>query len=481
VKLALHPRGSQALAGQLFEAGVEFPCGGESGCGGCKLRVLEGDVPVTAAMRDALSERELRDGWRLACRASATGPVVVEVEQWSLPVLTDEARVPIEPREGRGAVIDLGTTTLVVQIVDLKTGEVERVETGINPQARYGADCVSRLQHELGHPGELGRLIRETLGGMLGGEPLREILLAGNTVMHHLFCGLDVEPLTRAPYLSPTLDGCCFADVALGWPGPAEFLPCLGGFVGSDLLCGIVATRLDEQPRRRALLDIGTNGEVLVGSSDGILCASTAAGPAFEGGRIGAGMRASNGAIDSVHVKDGGFVCHVIGEVASRGVCGSGLVDAVACALELGYIRTNGRMPSVLPLADGVTLSQRDIRELQLAKGAIAVGLRMLAGPGVESISLAGAFGNYIRAASARAIGLLPAELPVDPVGNTALRGARMMLLAPSTRRARLKKIAAMSRHIELAADPDFPYLYAEMMSLAPYRGPDHRLPHLSA
>ena len=481
MKLALHPRGSQTLAGQLFEAGVEFPCGGESGCGGCKLRVLEGDVPITASMRDALSERELRDGWRLACRASATGPVVVEVEQWSLPVLTDEARVPIETREGRGAVIDLGTTTLVVQIVDLKTGEVERVETGINPQARYGADCVSRLQYELGHSGELGRLIRETLGGMLGGEPLREILLAGNTVMHHLFCGFDVEPLTRAPYLSPTLNGCCFADSELGWPGPAEFLPCLGGFVGSDLLCGIVATRLDEQPRRRALLDIGTNGEVLVGSEQGILCASTAAGPAFEGGRIGAGMRASNGAIDSVHVRDGGFACHVIGEVAPRGVCGSGLVDAAACALELGVIRANGRLASTLPLADGVTLFQRDIRELQLAKGAIAAGLRMLAGPGVESISLAGAFGNYIRAASARAIGLLPAELPVDPAGNTALRGARMLLLAPSTRHPRLKKIAAMSRHVELAADPDFPYLYAEMMSLAPYRGPDDRLSHLSA
>lgn len=192
-------------------------------------------------------------------------------------------------------------------------------------------------------------------------------------------------------------------------------------------------------------------------------------------------MRASNGAIDSVHVRDGGFACHVIGEVAPRGVCGSGLVDAAACALELGVIRANGRLASTLPLADGVTLFQRDIRELQLAKGAIAAGLRMLAGPGVESISLAGAFGNYIRAASARAIGLLPAELPVDPAGNTALRGARMLLLAPSTRHPRLKKIAAMSRHVELAADPDFPYLYAEMMSLAPYRGPDDRLSHLSA
>jgi uncharacterized 2Fe-2S/4Fe-4S cluster protein (DUF4445 family) len=473
VKLELQPRARQTLADQLFEAGVEFPCGGESACGGCKVRVLEGEVPVTPAMREALSEQEIRDGWRLACCASAAGRVVVEVEQWSLRVLTDEARVPIEPRAGRGAVIDLGTTTLVAQVVDLASGEVLRVETALNPQARYGADVMSRLEYDLRHPGELGRVIRATLGRMLGREPLREVLVAGNTAMHHLFGGLNVEPLTRAPFVSPTLGGYRLAEWELAWPGPAEFLPCLGGFVGSDLLCGIVATRLDEQTRPRALFDLGTNGEVLVGSAQGIVCASTAAGPAFEGGRIGAGMRAGTGAIDSVHVRDGGFDCHVIGGGAARGVCGSGLVDAAACGVDLGLIRANGRLTSVdkrLPLADGVVLAQGDIRELQLAKGAMAAGLRMLAGVGVEKLSLAGAFGNYIRQASARTIGLLPEGLPVEPVGNSALRGARMLLLAPSTRQARLEKIAALSRHVELASDPNFQYLFAEMMALARYR-----------
>ncbi|MCX6627273.1 MAG: ASKHA domain-containing protein [Candidatus Solibacter sp.] len=473
MKLELHPHARQTLADRLFAAGVEFPCGGESACGGCKVRVLEGEVPVTATMRDALTEEEIRDGWRLACCALSVGRVVVEVEQWSLPVLTDEARVPIEPRAGRGAVIDLGTTTLVVQVVDLTSGEVLGVETALNPQARYGADVMSRLQYDLGKPGELGRIIQETLARMLGDEPLREVLLAGNTAMHHLFCGLDVRPLTHAPFLSPTLGGYRFADWELAWPGPAEFLPCLGGFVSSDLLSGIVATRLDEQVRPCALFDIGTNGEVVVGSAQGIVCASTAAGPAFEGGRIGAGMRAGTGAIDSVHVRDGGLDCHVIGGTAARGVCGSGLVDAAACGLELGLIGANGRLSSAdrrLPLAEAVALAQSDIRELQLAKGAMAAGLRMLAGAGVEKLYLAGAFGNYIRQASARAIGLLPEDLPVEPVGNSALRGARMLLLAPSTRQARLRKIVALSRHVELAADPEFQYLYAEMMALAPYR-----------
>jgi len=473
VKLELHPLAQPSLADRLFEAGVEFPCGGESACGACKVRVLDGDVPVTAAMLEALGEREIRDGWRLACCASATGRVVVEVEQWSLPVLTDEAKLPIEPRSGRGAVIDLGTTTLVVQVVDLTSGEVLRVETALNPQARYGADVMSRLQYDLHHPGELGRVIRQVLGRMLGSEPLHEVLVAGNTAMHHLFCGLDVESLTHAPFTSPTLGSYPFPDGELAWPGPAEFLPCLGGFVGSDLLCGIVATGLDEQARPHALFDIGTNGEVVVGSAQGIVCASTAAGPAFEGGRIGGGMRAGRGAIDSVHVRDGKLDCHVIGGGPARGVCGSGLVDAAAGGIELGLLGANGRLTNSgkrLPLAGGIALAQSDIRELQLAKGAMAAGLRILTGGGVEKLHLAGAFGNYIRQESARTIGLLPEDLPVDAAGNSALRGARMLLLTPSTRQSRLRRIAALSRHVEFAANRDFEDLYGEMMSLTRYR-----------
>jgi uncharacterized 2Fe-2S/4Fe-4S cluster protein (DUF4445 family) len=184
-------------------------------------------------------------------------------------------------------------------------------------------------------------------------------------------------------------------------------------------------------------------------------------------------MRAGTGAIDTVHVRDGAFECHVIGGGPARGICGSGLVDAAACGVELGLIAANGRLTNAdkrLPLAEGVSLSQSDIRELQLAKGAMAAGLRMLAGGGVEKLCLAGAFGNYIRQTSARAIGLLPDDLAVEPVGNSALRGVRTLLLTPSTRHARLKKIATLSRHVELAADPDFQYIFAEMMALARYR-----------
>jgi len=253
----IHPEPGRSLADRLFELGVEFPCGGESACGGCKIRVLSGHIPITATMRQALSEADLAQGWRLACCAESRESVVVEVDQWSLPVLTDEQSTPLETRDGLGAAIDLGTTTLVAQMVDLSTGEVLAVETALNPQARHGADVMSRIQYDLRHPGELTTLIREILGRMLarlaGDRPLEEVLIAGNTAMHHLFCGLSVEPLAAVPFLSAELGERRFSARELGWArartavevrSNVRFLPCLGGFVGSDLLAGMVATRL---------------------------------------------------------------------------------------------------------------------------------------------------------------------------------------------------------------------------------------------
>lgn len=477
MKLDITPKTGATLADQLFEAGVEFPCGGETACGGCKIRVFAGDVPLTPMMRDALTVEEIEAGWRLACCADSTAAVTVEVEQWSLRILSDEAGVPIEPRQGFGVVVDVGTTTVVAQLVDLKTGEVLAVESALNPQARFGADVMTRIQHDLRQPGELTAVIRRALGAMIermaGGRELEEVLLAGNTAMHHLFCGLSVEPLSRVPFESPRLGQHLASARELGWAsavrGEVCFLPCLGGFVGSDLLTGIVATGLDLQSEPHALFDIGTNGEIVVGWRDRIQCASTAAGPAFEGGRISCGMRAGHGAIERV---DHDLRVHVIGGGVARGLCGSGLVDAVAAGRIGGLILPSGRIVDAsrrFTLTDGVALTQADIRELQLAKGAMASGLRMLAPKGVSKLWLAGAFGNYIRLGSARAIGLLPEDLAVDPAGNTALRGARMLLLAPSERTARLRRICGMAEHVELAADPQFQDIYAESMALGPF------------
>lgn len=473
----IQPSDRRELRDILFEQGVEFPCGGESLCGGCRIQLLEGAIPVTPEMRAVLSERELADGWRLGCRARPEGRVRLAVGQWSSEVLSDEARVPFEPAAGWGAAIDLGTTTLVVQLVNLASGDVEAVRTGLNPQARFGADIMTRIQFDLERPGVLTSLIRESLGAMLAdvsaGRALENVLLAGNTVMHHLFCGASLEPLSHVPFRSPALAARELDARELRWTvpvkGAVEFVRCIGGFVGSDLLAGLLASGFLESDRDQVLMDLGTNGEIAAGSRNGIRCASTAAGPAFEAGRIAMGMRAAQGAIDRVEIHDGALCGRAIGGGAATGICGSGLVDAVAAALELGLVDSRGRVQAAtrrIHVAGEVSLTQRDIRELQLAKGAMAAGLTLLAEPREQKFHLAGAFGNYIRAESGRRIGLLPGwARSIHAAGNTALRGVRMLLLAPSRRNALIETLSSRITHVELHALPDFEDRFVDCMA----------------
>ena len=481
-----------ALQDVLFLHGVEFPCGGRGRCRGCRVRVVEGEIPITPEMRLKLTDAELAAGWRLSCCARVEGPLVLEVAQWSTPGLAsvpaDTGPIPFERGEGLGVAVDLGTTTLAAQLLDLSTGEVLAVELALNPQCVHGADVMSRLEFALhGGAGRLAALVRGAIGRMIGrmtvaagrAAEIRRVDLVGNTAMHHLFCGIEVAPLSHAPF-EPAEDGLQRLTAGqLGWaiPGnPAiEFLPCLGGFVGSDILAGAVALDLFDAPGPAALIDLGTNGEIVLAAGGATLCASTAAGPAFEAARIGMGMRAAAGAIARVEVAEGGMRCRVLGGGAPRGICGSGLVDAVACALSLGLIGTNGRIAGragELLIESPVVLAQRDIRELQLAKAAISAGLRLLSRHAaldpreLAAVHLAGAFGNYLDPASAVRIGLLPVDpARIVPAGNTALRGARRLLLNPSRKTALIGKARSRIRHVPLAASPDFQDSFTDCLS----------------
>jgi len=475
------PAGAE-LADLLFERGVEFPCGGTSLCGGCRVRVVEGDIGVTPDMQAVLTPQELAAGWRLACQARALGRVTLEIEQWEGPILSDESRVAFEPGGGFGIAIDLGTTTLVAQLLDFATGDVLAVRTALNPQCAHGADVMSRVQLALREPELLMRSIRQGLAALVqdvaGSREVSEVLICGNTVMHHLFCGEDVEPLSHVPFQTPAGGAREFTAQDLGWQlGQAcrvRFLPGLGSFVGSDILAGMVALDWLSREALVALIDLGTNGEIVVGNRHGALCASTAAGPAFEAGRIRMGMRAAPGAISRVASKDGGFECHVLGARVPRGICGSGLVDAVAAALHLGRVLPTGRLANGtedLSLLPPVSITQSDIRELQLAKGAIAAGLRILMErwgatlDQLERVYLAGAFGNYVNAASAHRIGLLELRpQKIEPAGNTALRGTKILLLGPSRRLALVEQIARMTQHVSLASDPRFQDVFVDCM-----------------
>jgi uncharacterized 2Fe-2S/4Fe-4S cluster protein (DUF4445 family) len=475
------PRGAPLIS-SLSNHGIEFPCGGTGLCGGCGVRVLAGSLPVTEADRAAFPAQQLEGGWRLACQAHAQMPLVLECGQWQMDVLTDNARLAGSGKHGLGIAIDLGTTTIAAQIVDLAFGTVLGVETELNPQASFGSDVMNRIRASL-NGDDLTTVVRAALGRIVARlargreKEIVEVLLVGNTVMHHLFSGREVEPLSYAPFVSPHLGVQTFRPEDLGWSLPGacsiRFAHCLGGFVGSDILAGIIATGIAHSDGLVALVDLGTNGEIAIGNRHGVVCASTAAGPAFEAGSVRMGMRAATGAISYVSLASGEMKATVIGDVEPRGICGSGLVDAVAAGLNSGAILASGRIANgtkIFPVADPVVLYQADIRELQLAKAAIASGFKLLLnrlGANVhdlKSIHLAGAFGNYVQIESATRIGLIdigpgaPHEL-IHAAGNTALRGAKMMLLAAQ------EPALPTIEHISLAADPGFQDEFANCMT----------------
>ncbi len=491
VRIELDPLGivleaetGTTLESLLSEYGVEFPCGASGLCGGCRVQVLEGAAEPEEADLATFTEAELAAGYRLACRIRANSPLRLRVEQWSMPVLTDDTAGARSGKSGLAVAIDLGTTTIVTQLLDLKTGEVLGLRTALNPQSGYGADVMSRVRASLHGPElttNIRRFLGETIADLAGvrAAEIVEVVVVGNTVMHHLFCGLDAAPLAHVPFHSPHLGEQRFEPRQLGWSlSPSaviRFLPCLGGFVGSDILAGILATGLHVGPKLRALVDLGTNGEIALGNSERILCASTAAGTAFEAGSIRMGMRAAAGAISHVSWQVDGLTCGVIGDVAPRGICGSGLIDAVAAGLDMGAILPAGRMTGgarEIALQPPVKLFQADIRELQLAKGAIAAGLRILLdhwGAGlddIECVYLAGAFGNYVRPESAYRIGLL--EVPADRLvasGNTALRGAKLAIGVDQF------PVMSIIEHVPLASDPQFEDKFVSCMAFP--SGPD--------
>ena len=494
VRITLQPLGvsfeaerGTPLQDYLFTYGVEFPCGGNAECEGCKVRVLNGHLAATEIQRRKLSAEELDAGWRLSCCCRAEEDVTLELAQWEVKVLVDDSRLEVSPREGYGIAVDLGTTTVVAQLLDLQTGNVLAVETAMNQQARFGSDVMSRVAYALANDGaeKLTAIVRDQIREMvvrlvasasIETTAVHDAILVGNTVMHHLFCGISVEPLSRSPF-HPTNDGMqTFLGTDLGWEilrdASVNFLPCLGGFVGSDILAGIIATRMFESPELVGLVDLGTNGEVVIGNREKLLCCSTAAGPAFEGSQISMGMRASTGAIVEVTAGQDGFECRTVGNVTPRGICGSGLVDAIARALDMKLVDESGRLAfdkDSLTICPPVKLTQGDIREVQVAKAAIAAGIRILLEESgipvneIRRLHLAGAFGNYINRTSAFRIGLI-GILPekVHPAGNAALLGAKLALFLPDEEV--YSRIKARMRHVSLNTNPHFQDIFVDEM-----------------
>lgn len=396
------------------------------------------------------------------------------------------------------AAFDIGTTTVAGYLLDGRTGEQLATASALNVQTEYGADVIMRANYSLEHGAEelsacirvlLKKLIR-TLCKEAGKEPedIYKVSVVGNTCMHHLFLGIVPDSLVHAPYNPAISHGLTFPAekfrLGIHPGGQLIALPVIAGFVGADTVACLLAVNLEEEKKMTLMIDIGTNGEIVLGNSKRRIACSTAAGPAFEGAKIACGMRGAEGAVEHAHLEEGRLVCKVIGGGKPTGICGSGLIDIIAGLLEAGVIDETGRLmegPRVVQIDDNtktayllagpsesgngkpVYLSQKDIREVQLAKGAIAAGIALLAEQmgitleQIEQVYIAGAFGNYMDPAGACRIGMLPGILKdrIIPVGNAAGEGAKLALLN-NKELERAERLARHTEFLELAALPEF-------------------------
>ena len=450
---------------------VSAPCGGLGRCRKCAVRVT--------------GELACEDGARLdgqtvlACRTRLTGDARVRVSESKAEILKTgvSAGEETDGETGLGVSVDVGTTTLAAYLVERSTGRVLASDARLNPQRPHGADVISRLSFAIDSEENAALLQREILAAIdemtrsmleragRAGEEIRCRALVGNTVMMHRLGGYPARPLAFAPF-TPAYTA--LHEKELG--GVRTILGgCISGYVGADTLAAALACGLDERDENAMLIDIGTNGEIMLKKDGRCFACSCAAGPAFEGAHIVCGTGAVAGAIDHARVENGEIVYTTIGGGEATGICGSGLIDLTAALLERGDITPMGRMAGDVRLSERVYLARSDIREVQLAKAAIASGIRILAEQAgaaladIEKVYLAGGFGNFIGLDSACRIGLFPAALraKIVPVGNAAGSGSVRLLVSEQARR-RAEALRQATRCVELAATPDFNDVYTD-------------------
>jgi len=511
-KIAIHAGATILEAAGQAGIILNSVCGGRGTCEKCAVNIepggekvlacqyrIESDLTVTIPVGSRFFEQKI-----LAEGIEAETRIDRDIYKKYLQIRPDA--------ELFGVAVDIGTTTVVARLISMQSGRSLATEAALNPQTRYGDDVVSRIAYADTEVklAELQKVIIDCINDLIDrlcnkaaieGKQIFEVCAVGNTTMNHIFLKMPVKQLGRAPYKAHSLDA---RDTAAGESalqinpaGNVHTVENIAGFVGSDTIAVALATDIDSAERMSLVVDIGTNGEIVLGTAETLYAASCAAGPAFEGARISCGSRAVEGAIEAVVVNEDGIDLDVIGNSPPHSICGSGLIDAVAILLNLGIVDATGRFTKptslegkispalfsriieqnsqpafVLDDAQKVTLTQADIRQVQLAKAAIRAGIIFLerkldiSDSDIEQIFLAGAFGNYIRAESALRLKMLP-DVPHERirfVGNAAGSGAQMILLSEQCRE-KAKELARKIEYVEIAHQPNFQDVFAESMA----------------
>lgn len=478
---------------------LDAPCGGKGTCHKCLVQISSDSASwkTVKACQTKISSSLYID----TAKSKRKHRILTEAAARSVPYLPS-AKIS-EELPCYLAAFDIGTTTIASYLLDGHTGKQLGTASCVNPQAAYGADVISRADYTMHHGfDDLTGCVRKAINDLLQElahaasiqvEEILQICLVGNTCMHHIFFQYPMNSLVLAPYV-PYQKGLTKGKAAdfqihIHPEGELIFLPVIAGFVGADTMGCLLAVRPDLKEEITLMIDIGTNGELVLGNRERLVCCSTAAGPAFEGAKIECGMRGAQGAIDHVFWDKEGFRFSVIGDGKPRGICGSGLIDAIACLRKQGLIDETGHMLSCQeaaevcgaeiaahmiqkedmtaflfdPHAPQVYLTQKDVREVQLAKGAISAGILLLekhlgiTHEDIQTIYIAGAFGNYMNPENACNIGLLPAALKtrIQSIGNAAGEGAKIALLNKEEL-AETVRLSQQVEFLELAAIPEF-------------------------
>ncbi len=502
----LSPRTGNETIAELMrreKIDIDFPCGGNHTCGKCKVLAVGSLSEISASESKFLSRDEIDSGIRLACFAKAYGEVSVQVKgEDECKIASDGAGElnssnPMMAKDDFGAAIDIGTTTVVCKLYNA-CGDELGAKGELNAQKIFGADVISRINYGIHNGNEAPHnAIIDQIERMLDSlaaeasverDRITHAVVTGNTTMLHFFAGLNPRGIGFAPFVAESLFGSENHDIL---KNIAVFIPpCVSAYVGADLVCCVLASDMCAKGEMSLIIDIGTNGEMALTEGGKIICCSTAAGPAFEGAGISCGMVASAGAISHVSFDgvDKGMHCEVIGKKPPKGICGSGVLDAVAVLSDQKIIMRSGRLTNDAesPLVDfvdedetkftfpgtSVSVTQEDVRQVQLAKGAINAGAMTLleycgcSAEEIEVLYLCGGFGSFLTPSSAEAVGLIPCGTSEKTVvmGNGALTGAAILLL-DKTNIDKIKSIAASSRYIELSGNDIFMEHYIESMS----------------
>lgn len=475
-------------------------CGGAGKCGKCKIQLLKGYLPKTEADSACFTKEELDMGMRLSCRAFPTEPLEISLKfqgEESFQILAGDTE-PVnrnnEELQDFGIAVDIGTTTIAMQLISLKTGRCHAVQTGLNHQRRYGADVIARIKASTeGKAEALRNSIRVDLqdgfkelikkAGVLP-EDVKEVVIAGNTTMGHLLMGYPCESLGVFPF-TPVNIHSIQADYEAVFDtkflsAQVRLLPGISAFVGADITAGIYECEMHRTKEYTLFIDLGTNGEIVLGNAEKMLATSTAAGPAFEGGNILWGVGSIEGAICSAKDVNGEMKIQTIGDKFPVGICGTGVLELIAELTKAEIIDETGCLAeeyfedgypvAVTTSGETITLTQKDVREVQLAKAAVRAGIEtLLLRYGIEKeqvsrVFIAGGFGVRVDCKKAIEIGMFAKEFheKIKAVGNTSLSGAVKALRQKKWEE--IEKLAEGVKEINLSADKDFNRFYMDCM-----------------